>query len=322
MRKHIRLGRNPRVTYPTPVSVIPPTIDKGAAHLMSMHGMGDNIFQRPYVHTLCGLFDKVYLNTPWPHLYWDMPKNLNLFNPNSRLRTQNKNCNLNAGMYGNEVPPASASTYRPGYKLDRSQSVYRDFDNRIPRDGFFFHMDPPQEWSKDLPFDPSKPFCLVRNTTTRKEWYVANRNCRNQYLQFAASMYKKKTGHQIIEIADIDNKIETLDGEPIKAADIRLVQGELKHPGLIWAFKHASAVISCTGFALPLAQMVKANALIIFGGYELPEWFQHEDQDCPNVLTIAPDNPCGCYIKNHDCNLDISRNRLRKKVKRLCRNGK
>jgi len=321
VRTHVQLGRNRRVIYPRPVSVLSPVINKENVHLKSMQGMGDNIFQRPYVYTLCGLFNNVYLNTPWPHLYWDMPENLNLFNPNSKLRTQKKNCNLNADLYGNKIPPGSATLYRPAYRLKRSQSVYRDFDNRIPRTGFFFHMDPPGSWANDLPFDPSEPFCLVRNTTTRREWFVKNRNCRNEYLQFAARLYKKLTGCRIIEIADIDNDVEKIDGEHIKVADLRLTKGELSHPNLMWAFKNATAVISCTGFALPLSHMVKANALIIFGGYELPEWFEHEEHDCPNVLTIAPDNPCGCYIKNHDCNLEISRRRLRKKVKELVSNG-
>lgn len=287
----------------------------------SMRGMGDNIFQRPYVATLCGLYDKVFIDTPWPHLYADMPSNLILVPPQTNLRTQAKNINVNSHMYAEGVSSPTATRYRPSYRLRHSRSIYRDFDNRIPRTGFFFHMDPPESWANDLPFDPSEPFCLVRNTTTRREWFVKNRNCRNEYLQFAAELYKDFTGCKIIEIADIDNDIEKIDGEHIKVADLRLTKGELSHPNLIWAFKNAASVISCTGFALPLTQMVRANALIIFGGYELPKWFEHEEHDCPDVLTITPDNPCGCYIKNHNCNLEISEGRLRKKVEELVSNG-
>lgn len=292
------------------------------AFVNSMRGMGDNIFQRPYVATLCGLYDRVFIDTPWPHLYADMPSNLILVSPQTNLRTQAKNINVNSHMYVKDVPSPKAICYRPRYRLGESRSIYREFDNRFPRLGFFFHMDPPELWANDLPFDPSEPFCLVRNTTTRREWFVPNRNCRNEYLQYAALRYKKLTGHNIIEIADIDGNVETLDGEHIQAADIRLVKGELKHPGLIWAFKNAAAVISCTGFALPLAQMVKANALIIFGGFDLPQWFTHKDHDCPQVLTLAPDKPCGCHKKGHNCSLLISPKRLLSQVDSLVRNQK
>jgi len=316
VKTHIQLGRNRRIIHPTPVSVLPPHTRNRKVSVKSMQGMGDNIFQRPYIHTLCGLFETVYLDSPWPHLYWDMPDNLHLFRSGTRLRTQRKNEESIKEFYG-EGPPSITRVFRPGYILNKSGSVYKDFDGRIPRSGFFFHMEPPNEWGEDLPFDPTEPFCVVRNTTVRREWHVPNRNCRNEYLQFAASKYKNLTGHQMIEIADIDGDVETLDGEHIHAADVRLTKGELKHPGLIWAFRHAAAVISCTGFALPLAQMVKANALIIFGGYDLPEWFTHPDQDCPDVITITPDKPCGCHKKNHNCPLDISQARLNKSIRRL-----
>ena len=320
MKTHIRLGRNRRIIHPIPVSVLPPHPRDREVSVKSMQGMGDNIFQRPYIHTLCGLFETVYLDSPWPHLYLDMPQNLRLIPSFSRLRTQKKNTQKWTHMYSDPPQDRHMIGYRPHYNFKDGRSIFKFFNRIMPREGFFFHMEPPNEWGNDLPFDPTEPFCIVRNTTTRREWYVPNRNCRNEYLQYAASRYKELTGHNIIEIADIDGDVETLDGEHIQAADIRLVKGELNHPSLIWAFKNAAAVISCTGFALPLAQMVKANALIIFGGYDLPEWFTHPDQNCPDVITITPDKPCGCHKKNHNCNLAISERRLMKKVNELVGN--
>ena len=298
----------------------------------SMRGMGDNIFQRPFVHTLCGIYNAVFLDTPWPHLYWDMPSNLKFVRPRTNLRTQKKNIEYfeeeedYRTRQGFSFLPSFPSTVsrlcRAGYSFrNKRTTVYKEFMKRgLPLKGFHFHMIPPDIWGDEIPLDVDEPFCLVRNTTMRYEWLNLSRNCKNKYLQIAAEKYKKSTGHTIIEIADIDGINEKLVGDPIQCADIRLVEGELKHPGLIWAFKHANAVISCTGFALPLAQMVKANALIIFGGYEIPRWFEHPKHECPRVQTITPNTLCGCCDRDHKCNLNISPRRLTKSIDSLIRN--
>src|SRR5215467_8128712 len=51
-------------------------------------GLGDNIYARPFVKKLCE-HREVYLDTPWPEIYEDLPVKF-ILKPR-RLRTQMKN---------------------------------------------------------------------------------------------------------------------------------------------------------------------------------------------------------------------------------------
>ena len=285
----------------------------------SMRGMGDNIFQRPYVATLCGLYDKVFIDTPWPHLYADMPSNLILLSPKTNLRTQKKNAEkhkVEYHFYPRSIQALqtdlSVRKFNTGYRLT-SENIYQELDSKLPRSGFFFHMDPPNEWGDDLPFDPSEPYCLIRNTTTRNEWYAPSRNCLNKYLQYAARKLSDR-GIRIYEIADLHEGREVLDGDPIEVADQRFVKGELGHPGLIWAFHNAAAIISPVGFPLLLAQMVKANALILFGGHQRPEYFNLPDGTYGGIQWAAPEPFCSCHNRTHRCNKKIPKKKIDEKL--------
>lgn len=47
----------------------------GNIHITNpLMGMGDQIFQLPHIRKLCKQYDAVYIFTPWPQIYWDMPK--------------------------------------------------------------------------------------------------------------------------------------------------------------------------------------------------------------------------------------------------------
>ena len=51
-----------------------------------MHGMGDNLYQRAVIRQV----GPVFLHTPWPQLYADIP-NVTCLKTGTRLRTQAKN---------------------------------------------------------------------------------------------------------------------------------------------------------------------------------------------------------------------------------------
>ncbi len=52
-----------------------------------MKGLGDNIYQRAFVQQIRR---PVFLETPWPELYQDMP-HVQCVRPSTKLRTQAKN---------------------------------------------------------------------------------------------------------------------------------------------------------------------------------------------------------------------------------------
>src|ERR1035437_879363 len=57
--------------------------------IRGMLGLGDNILQRPFVRAAAAQYDDVYLETPWPELYCDLP--VHLCKRPTSLRSQVKN---------------------------------------------------------------------------------------------------------------------------------------------------------------------------------------------------------------------------------------
>ena len=55
--------------------------------IRSMLGLGDNIYQRAFIQDIT---EQVYLNTPWPELYADLP-HVHFVKRETTLRTQAKN---------------------------------------------------------------------------------------------------------------------------------------------------------------------------------------------------------------------------------------
>lgn len=58
--------------------------------IRGMYGLGDNIMQRPFVRAAAEREGQVFLQTPWPELYADLPK-VKPVRSMTRLRTQQKN---------------------------------------------------------------------------------------------------------------------------------------------------------------------------------------------------------------------------------------
>jgi hypothetical protein len=72
-------------------------------HVVGMHGLGDNVHQRAIVREL-RKNREVWLETPWPCLYHDMP-DLTLISRGTRLRTQAKNLQReNAKFFKGSMP--------------------------------------------------------------------------------------------------------------------------------------------------------------------------------------------------------------------------
>ena len=68
----------------------PPAPAALPVHYLGMHGLGDNIYQRAHVRQAVANGSEIYLTTPWPQLYADLP-GVRCVRPNSHLRTQAKN---------------------------------------------------------------------------------------------------------------------------------------------------------------------------------------------------------------------------------------
>lgn len=262
----------------------------GRMIINSMQGLGDNIYQRAFVRELP---KPVWINTPWPELYGDIP-GVNFVKPVTRLRTQAKNVVRSAVKW---------------VKAPRGlvKQIHYGSHGIIPGMRRQFGVVPKVF---DLPnYGPSPVegrYAVVRPVTVRSEWLAEARNPLPEYINQAAETVREK-GYKVVSIADLEDGKEWSVG-PLPAADIVFHMGELDLNSLMALIAGASAVIGGIGWILPAAIAYKVPALVICGGwgkYNSPEKLIHPPMDTSNLTFAVPDNFCMCAENDHQCDKRI-----------------
>lgn len=254
----------------------------------SMKGLGDNVYQRAFIKALP---KPVYLDTPWPEIYSDMP-GVHFIRPQTTLRTQAKNIARHADWI---MPPGRQPTRQIRYGAE----------GIIPGMIAAFGIMPGEF---DLPPLPPSPadgkYVVVRPATVRSEWRADTRNPDPEYIITAAAEAKAR-GYRVISVADLADGVEWMVGDS-PYADVRYHHGELPVEQLLALVKGAAAVIGGIGWIVPASLAAKVPAWIICGGqggFNAPELI------CPAKSTITfavPDNFCRCKLKQHNCDKRIS----------------
>lgn len=254
----------------------------------SMRGLGDNIYQRAFVKALNG---PVYLDTPWPELYRDIP-NVHFIRPDTKLRTQSKNI-------------AKHAAWQPRPRHGSVLTIRYGTEGIIPGMRAAFRVRPQ---AFDLPdFGPSPvagKYVVVRPVTVRAEWRADTRNPDPHYIQRCA-LAAIARGYTVVSVADLEPDKEWLVGEPAPA-DIRYHRGELDVVQLMALVQGASAVIGGIGWIVPACIAAKVPAWVVCGGqggFNAPELI------CPPDSTVTfsvPDNFCRCKLKEHNCDKRIT----------------
>lgn len=258
--------------------------------IRGMKGLGDNIYQRAF---LKGLKYPVWLETPWPELYSDLPL-VKVVRPDTRLRTQAKNIRRHSRW---EHAPRG-----------RSIQVAYGTGGIIPGMRNAFRANPA---AFDLPdFGPSPVsgrYVVVRPATVRTEWRADTRNPLPEYLASAAAEMRRR-GFTVVSVADLQDGQEwALD--PLPEADIRWHAGELPVEQLLALVRHAHAVVGGIGWIVPACIALQVPAWIVCGGqggYNAPELITDPCMDLRRITFAVPDNFCRCTHKQHDCDKGIS----------------
>ena len=255
----------------------------------SMKGLGDNVYQRAFIKALP---KPVYLDTPWPEIYFDIP-GVHFIRPQTTLRTQAKNIARHADWV---MPPTRQPTRQIRYGAE----------GIIPGMAASFGVAP---GAFDLPPLPPSPeqgkYVVVRPATVRSEWRADTRNPDPAYIGFAA-LQASTRGYKVISVADLQEGQEWMVGFP-PIADVEYHKGELPVEQLLSLVANASAVIGGIGWLVPTALAAKVPAWIICGGqggYNAPELITPKGQS--NITFAVPDNFCRCRLKQHGCDKRIS----------------
>lgn len=259
--------------------------------IRGMQGLGDNIYQRAFIKNAG---HDVYLDTPWPELYHDLP-HVHFVQPQTKLRTQAKNVRRNRMMKWERMP---RGPLRP---------------IRYSAEGVYAGMAKSFGWQAalmDLPDFGSSPvagkYIVVRPVTLRAEWRADSRNPLPEYIASAAAEVRRR-GWKVVSVADLEpGKEWALD--PLPPADVQFHSGELDVARLMALVQNASAVIGGIGWIVPAAMAAKVPAWIVCGGqggFNAPELITAGfDSSC---LTFSvPDNFCRCTQKHHHCDKSIA----------------
>ena len=274
-----------------------------------MLGLGDNLHQRAVVRDLLERHD-VFLQTPWPALYHDLPVHL-LPPRETSLRTQRKNARREQAAY-RARPPVGARSQRVWYTHDEirrhgsfmaamaANCGTRSNDFRLPiPDGWELRAEAwRRRWQALNP--AGKPLMLYRPLVERTEWNgcAARNPDAEAYAALARSLCAR---YFVVSVADLQPGVEWIVSPDI-GADVECHAGELTVDVLAAIAATAGLVFCSPGFALVLAQAVGAPCIGVFGGHESGRLYRSPWNP---QLYIEPITPCECFSKTHACNKQI-----------------
>jgi len=262
-----------------------------------MKGLGDNLYQRPFIRAAARSRD-VYLETPWPELYVDLPRVFPI-RTGTTLRTQRKNEERAAALY--REPRRGCFLRRVSYGSAelRVGSIIRAMERSLPLKGAPLVMDVPPSILTSPPL--AGPYALVRPVTRRREWLNPARNPRPEYVaQVAADLRRRMP---VVVVADLESGEEELEGA-LPPHDVAYLRGELDLPELLSLAAGAEVIVGGVGWIVPAAIALRRPAFVILGGnggHNAPEKITDRRLDLSRLAFAMPDHFCTCERMTHPC---------------------
>lgn len=269
-----------------------------------MFGLGDNIMQRPFVRAAWRRHEVVYLQTPWPELYADMP-GLRFVRSQTRLRTQAKNERASRARWhlcpgGQRIQIAYGAA-----ALASGRSIQSAMEERLPLGDEPFVWDLPRIGRAPRLDTGGKPIALIRPVTERSEWHNAARSPRPEYVNAAAA--RLMASHYVVAVADLQLGHEWLVGE-MPVCDRAFMRGELSVVDLLALMRQADVVVGGVGWIVPAALALGSRAFIYLGGnggHNAPEIIVDPRADASRLGFAMPRKFCRCAEKHHACDKTI-----------------
>lgn len=271
--------------------------------ILCQRGLGDNIYLRPFIREAVKRND-VWLNTPWPELFEDLP--VHFMRASTKLRTQAKNVSRQDAARWEE-PKGFGPTVSVMYgheSLKRYGNIWRAIERFLPLNGAPPVFDlPPFAFSPRL---GDLPIALVRPVTVRKEWRNEARNPKPEYVNAVAALLMKT--HTVVSVADLQPGEEWLVGEA-PPCHVAFHHGEVSVRGLLALVRKASVVVGGVGWIVPAAIALNVPAFVILGGngaHNAPEVITDPRMNLSKITFAQPKDFCRCPNNLHKCEKTIS----------------
>lgn len=271
-------------------------------YVQGMRGLGDGIFQRPFIRA-ANEQRMVYLETPWPELYADLP-NVFPVKAATTLRTQAKNAARQPDSVWHPAP-SRCDRVVMGYgtrELARG-SIVQALEAKLPLRGAPFIFDLPP-----APVGTTKgghPYVIVRPVTLRREWANPARNPDPSAL-FKVCQWLQDAGFWVVLVADLKEGEEHVVG-PLPPHDAAFLAGEKNVVDLMAMVRGAAAVVGGVGWIVPMAIAAGTPLFVLQGGqlgHNGPDKITDRRMNLSRVGWAKPRYPCACERMNHNCRKD------------------
>lgn len=275
---------------------------KEKLHIKTLKGFGDNLFCRSCIKELIKT-KEIYLETPLPDLYRDLP--VKFIQTDPEYRTQSK------------VKPSdkiSFTTFPPNirklelmYDFNLQTSTVMSMllkqcdlplDTKLTWDLPDF-SDELNALNLNIPVD--KKLAIIRPATVRAEWKVITRQPNPQYLNWCSHALVDY-GYHVISVADLEPDKEWLHMGLDVHSHQKFYAGEIPMYALLELMKKAEIVVGGSGFIVPAAISAQTNLFLVSGGrflYDAPQKIIPLDADREKIGLAIPANPCRCSVDQH-----------------------
>lgn len=316
-------------------------------YFLGCDGFGDNVCQRILIKGLAKKYHTIYLRTPTPEFYWDIPnvKFIYPYHLPPYFRPQKRNAERQkkdvwTPVNLDSVHKLSWDKCRIPYANSWMAGDAREAEARKDKlnEEFFKAYDSITDFEFSFPLKRSwvtgtkklldswnvkrKKVCLINPPTLRRGYpMLILRNPKIEHTQLLIEQYKKE--YYYICLAYTEEDEEWFDGE-LSGINKRLIRAEASLPILFGLVKLADMMIVHPSFFALLAIALKTKCYCIFGGSQEPEELFIKGMGLENFESIAPDPFCKNIDARSDYieNKEISEERIIEKFENLrSRNG-
>jgi hypothetical protein len=294
-------GLGPAAAHPG----APPTVEP-KVQIRAMEGLGDNIYTRAAVRSYVKRNGPVYLFTPWPQLFWDLPEVL-VSPRETPFRTQIENLQrVDSATW--HYPPLGlrelGCAYSPHGNPTALEAMTRWLG--VSGDPIDFSMPVRPEWDEPWMDDLPRPLGIVHPPSVRSEWVNTSRNPKPEYIQAVIDATPEV---HWVSLGWNAPGVEWYDGGNPRQIARRFDAGELRLEQMLALVSRASVALCGPCFLLPMAAALGVPVFTVFGGSYRPE-FLIDPRMGPHVGHVAPSPFCACLQHDHACNKEIGRERV------------